>query len=83
MVPGKKYKVLVTLWGAEVAIFEGEIIYPGRTIWGTCIYDGHNAFCISVNICPKEKVMQVFAVNPVSKRDFSPKCRLLKIYESQ
>lgn len=82
IVVGKRYKALISLWGVEIAVLEGAVVYPERTIWGTCIFDGYNSFCISVDIHPISGKIRVFAINEATKKDVSVNCKLLRIDES-
>jgi Glycosyltransferases involved in cell wall biogenesis len=73
------YRALVTLDGEKSAYVSGRVFNKWRSVWGTTIYDGTEAYCISVDIKPQESTINVRAYGLKSKKDVSSRCRLLRI----
>ena len=82
IIPGKRYKAVLSLWGVEIAIVEGMVFYPERAVWGTCIYDGVCSYSISIDLKPTVGIIQVFACNTRNNVDYSKECRLMLLCES-
>lgn len=76
---GCEYRVLITLWGAEVAVLQGVILSDERSIAGTSIFDGVNAYAISMDIIPWEGKIRVYGQDILHNLDYSTNCRILRI----
>ena len=76
LISGTKVRFYVILWGAESCILESKVVYEGRFVNGTSVYDGTNLYAISVDCCKESKTITIRAVNPITGEDFSKYCRI-------
>jgi len=73
------YRALVSLDGEKTAFITGCVLDKEHTIWGTTIYDGVEAYCVSVEVKPIQGIIRIHAYGLKRKKDTSLKCKLLKI----
>jgi len=73
------YRALISLDGEKTAFIMGCVLDKEYVVWGTTIYDGIEAHCVSVEVRPLQGTIRIHAYGMKRKKDTSLNCKLLKI----
>ena len=78
-VVGGEYRIILSLWGAEVCSIDGVLLNDLRVIWGSSVFDGVNLFALSLDIKASDNKVRVYGYDVRNGQDYSENCRLLMV----
>ena len=78
-VVGGEYRIILSLWGAEVCSIDGVLLNDLRVIWGSSVFDGVNLFALSLDIKASDNKVRVYGYDVRNGQDYSENCRLFMV----